>query len=72
MYLKQFGDYKRVDTVSEVLNKLTAKGFGFNKGAKEVYVVRDDLDFLTNKHLEENITTGESKNRNSNSSNNKC
>lgn len=55
VYLKQFGEYKRVDTVSEVLNKLTAKGFGFNKGAKEVYVVRDDLDFLTNKHLEENI-----------------
>lgn len=55
VYLKQFGEYKRVDTVSEVLSKLTAKGFGFNKGAKEVYVVRDDLDFLTNKHLEENI-----------------
>jgi DNA polymerase III delta subunit len=55
VYLKQFGEYKRVDTVSEVLNKLTAKGFGFNKGTKEVYVVRDDLDFLTNKHLEENI-----------------
>lgn len=55
VYLKQFGEYKRVDTVSGVLNKLTAKGFGFNKGAKEVYVVRDDLDFLTNKHLEENI-----------------
>lgn len=55
VYLKQFGEYKRVDTVSEVLSKLTAKGFGFNKGTKEVYVVRDDLDFLTNKHLEENI-----------------
>ena len=55
VYLKQFGEYKRVDTVSEILSKLTAKGFGFNKGAKEVYVVRDDLDFLTNKHLEENI-----------------
>ena len=27
VYLKQFGEYKRVDTVSEVLNKLTAKGF---------------------------------------------
>lgn len=55
VYLKQFGEYKRVDTVSEVLSKLTTKGFGFNKGAKEVYVVRDDLDFLVNKHLEENI-----------------
>lgn len=55
VYLKQFGEYKRVDTVSEVLSKLTTKGFGFNKGAKEVYVVRDDLDFLANKHLEENI-----------------
>ena len=55
VYLKQFGEYKRVDTVSEVLSKLTIKGFGFNKSSKEVYVVRDDLDFLTNKHLEENI-----------------
>nr|DAZ44555.1 MAG TPA: DNA polymerase III, delta subunit [Caudoviricetes sp.] len=55
VYLKQFGEYKRVDTVSEVLNKLTTRGFGFNKSTKEVYVVRDDLDFLNNKHLEENI-----------------
>lgn len=55
VYLKQFGEYKRVDTVSEILSKLTTRGFGFNKGTKEVYVVRDDLDFLTNKHLEENI-----------------
>ena len=55
VYLKQFGDYKRIDAVSEVLSKLTARGFGFTKGTKEVYVVRDDLDFLTNKHLEENI-----------------
>lgn len=55
VYLKQFGEYKRVDTVSEVLSKLTTRGFGFNKSTKEVYVVRDDLDFLNNKHLEENI-----------------
>lgn len=55
LYLKQFGEYKRVDTVSDILNKLTTRGFGFNKGTKEVYVVRDDLDFLNNKHLEENI-----------------
>lgn len=55
VYLKQFGEYKRIDAVSEVLSKLTARGFGFNKGTKEVYVVRDDLEFLTNKHLEENI-----------------
>lgn len=55
VYLKQFGEYKRVNAVSEVLSKLTARGFGFNKGTKEVYVVRDDLDFLNNKHLEENI-----------------
>lgn len=55
VYLKQFGEYKRVDTVSDILNKLTTRGFGFNKGTKEVYVVRDDLDFLNNKHLEENI-----------------
>lgn len=55
VYLKQFGDYKRIDAVSEVLSKLTARGFGFNRGIQEVYVVRDDLDFLNNKHLEENI-----------------
>lgn len=55
VYLKQFGEYKRVDTVSEILSKLTTRGFGFNKSTKEVYVVRDDLDFLNNKHLEENI-----------------
>ena len=55
VYLKQFGEYKRVDTVSEILNKLTTKGFNFTKSSKEVYVVRDDLDFLTNRHLEENI-----------------
>lgn len=55
VYLKQFGAYKRVDTVSEVLSKLTNKGFGFTQKKGEVYVVRDDLDFLTNKHLEENI-----------------
>lgn len=55
VYLKQFGEYKRVDTVSDVFNKLTTRGFGFNKSTKEVYVVRDDLDFLNNKHLEENI-----------------
>ena len=55
VYLKQFGEYRRVDAVSEVLSKLTARGFGFNKGIKEVYVVRDDLEFLTNKHLAKNI-----------------
>lgn len=55
VYLKQFGEYKRIDAVSEVISKLTAKGFGFSNGKKEVYVVRDDLEFLTNKHLEENI-----------------
>lgn len=55
VYLKQFGEYKRVNTVSEILSKLTTRGFGFNKSTKEVYVVRDDLDFLNNKHLEENI-----------------
>lgn len=55
IYLKQFGEYKRVDTVSEILSKLTTKGFNFTRNSKEVYVVRDDLDFLTNKHLEENI-----------------
>ena len=47
LYVRQLGEYKRVDTVLEVWNKLTTTG-KFARPKFITYVVRDDMDFLKN------------------------
>lgn len=55
LYLRQLGDYKRVDTVLEVWSKLTNTG-KFAKPEFKTYVVRDDIDFLKNEKAWNNIS----------------
>ncbi len=54
LYVSQLGEYKRVDTVLEVWNKLTTTG-KFARPKFITYVVRDDMDFLKNEKAWKNV-----------------
>lgn len=54
LYVSQLGEYKRVDTVLEVWNKLTTTG-KFARPKFTTYVVRDDMDFLKNEKAWKNV-----------------
>lgn len=54
LYVKQLGDYKRVDTVLEIWGKLTTTG-KFARPKFTTYVVRDDMEFLKNEKAWKNV-----------------
>ena len=55
LYVRQLGEYKRVDTVLEVWSKLTSNG-KFVKPEFKTYVVRDDMEFLKNEKAWSNVS----------------
>lgn len=52
IYLRMMGEYKRVDTVGSIFSKLSSK---LLKGTNDIYVVRDDMDFMKNEKAWTNI-----------------